>query len=654
MDEEPQKTQQPKARGLITLAVIAILVVLLFLIGQHTIESTKEEPTISKLNEYLADGKVEKIKISGEELILSLREEGKKVTIPVPKEYLSSEKLDWLMKKSEANPSPPKVIFEPTGGFWSSLFFSLILPVLLLAFIWIILVRSFRSPGAGGSILSFGRAKARLAPKEKMRVTFEDVAGIEEAKEEMQEVVEFLKHPSKFKKMGARIPRGVLLVGAPGTGKTLLAKAVAGEAGVRFFSISGSDFVEMFVGVGASRVRDLFQRAKESAPSIIFLDEVDAIGRKRGVGIPGGGQDERESTLNAILVEMDGFETDEGIIIIAATNRPDMLDPALLRPGRFDKVIVVDLPDVKGREGILKVHAKKVRLASDVDLGVIARLTPMFSGAELEALINEAALIAVARNKEFVDMECLEEARDKVKWGTQKKSRVMEEEDKRIIAYHESGHALAAYYLPDADKLHKVTIIPRGMTGGATMLQPKKELLNLRKKRLLSDIMLMLAGRVAEEMFCNDITTGAQNDIQRATEIARMMVSEWGMSEELGPIRYGIVNQSLFLGSDFLGKREFSEETAKKIDDEVHKIIKKCYEEAKQLLNEHKSEVELVAQGLIRYEALSFEEVKTLIETKDLNSLITQRSQKKGGEKKNDKREGKNGESSQHKADSVQ
>ncbi|MCX7702747.1 MAG: AAA family ATPase, partial [Planctomycetota bacterium] len=403
-----------------------------------------------------------------------------------------------------------------------------------------------------------------------------------------------------------------------------------------------------------SRVRDLFQRAKENAPSIVFLDEVDAIGRKRGVGIPGGGQDERESTLNAILVEMDGFETDEGIIIIAATNRPDMLDPALLRPGRFDKVIMVDLPDVKGREGILKVHAKKVRLAKDVDLSVIAKLTPMFSGAELEALINEAALIAVSRDKDAVDMECLEEARDKVKWGTQKKSRVMEEEDRRIIAYHESGHALAAYYLPDADKLHKVTIIPRGMSGGATMLQPKKELLNLRRKRLLDDITLMMAGRAAEELFSNDVTTGAQNDIHRATEIARMMVTEWGMSDQLGPIKYGLVNQSMFLGADFLGKREFSEETARKIDEEVQKLIGSCYERAKDLLREHRDEVELIAQSLMRYEALSFEEVETLIKTKDIESLNTRKKsaeERKNDKRRGDERKGENSPSPQHQSD---
>jgi len=656
-EERPKQPQaQPKPRGLVVLILIAMLVVFLFLVGQRTPES-ESEPTLNFLHKSLAEGRVERIVISGQDMVVRLRD-GKEFGLTVPREYLTAEKIDSFLKASEANPSPPEVVYEQSSDFWSGMLFS-ILPILLVFFLlWMILMRQFRSPGAGGGVLSFGRSKARLASKDKIRVTFEDVAGMEEAKNEVKEVIQFLKHPSVFRKMGARIPRGILLVGAPGTGKTLLAKAVAGEAGVRFFSISGSDFVEMFVGVGASRVRDLFQRAKENSPCIIFLDEVDAIGRKRGVGIPGGGQDERESTLNAILVEMDGFETDEGIIVIAATNRPDMLDPALLRPGRFDKVITVDLPDIKEREEILEVHGKKVRLAEDVDFGVIARSTPMFSGAELEALVNEAALIAVSRGKDAVDMECFEEARDKVKWGTQKKSRVMEDEDKRITAYHESGHALAAYNLPDVDKLHKVTIIPRGMMGGATMLLPKKDLLNLRRKRLLADITLLLAGRVSEEMFCDDITTGAQNDIQRATELARMMVCEWGMSDEVGPVRYGIVQQSMFLGQDFTGKREFSEETARKLDEEVAKILKNCYERAKKLIEEHREDVELVAQALMRFEVLSLDEVEFLLKERDVEALSRRRG-KKVSEKETeesasgDKREGAESTSAQHKGGSL-
>lgn len=491
-----------------------------------------------------------------------------------------------------------------------------ILPILLIVgLFYFLIMRQLRSAGSGG-ILSFGKSRAVRIERNKNRKTFDDVAGIEEAKEEVMEIVEFLRNPARFENLGGRLPHGVLLIGQPGTGKTLLAKAIAGEADVPFFSISGSDFVEMFVGVGASRVRDLFEQAKSNAPSIIFLDEVDAVGRRRANDLPGGGQ-EAAQTLNAILVEMDGFTSDDKVIVLAATNRPDVLDPALLRPGRFDRRIIVDLPDIKGREEILRVHSKKIKLAPDVDLTILARGTPTFSGAELENLMNEAALIAAFSDKEAVDMVCVEEARDKVRWGKEKRSRQMRAEDKRSTAYHEAGHALLMHLLPHVTPLHKVTIIPRGRALGATMQLPERDEYNMTRKRLFGEIVVRLGGRAAEEIFLDDITNGAQNDFEQATGLARSMVCEWGMSEALGMVHYKDRTDERAM----FETREFSERTAEKIDNEVRRIIDECHEEGRTLLREHREDVELLVEALLEFEVLTREEFTALLESGTLDTV---------------------------------
>jgi cell division protease FtsH len=497
----------------------------------------------------------------------------------------------------------------------------MIFPILLmLGVIYFLFARNFRS-GAGGMLMSFGRSRHRLQSKDKDRVqiTFNDVAGIEEAKEEVAEIIEFLKNPKKFQRLGGRIPRGVLLVGPPGCGKTLLAKAIAGEADVPFFSISGSDFVEMFVGVGASRVRDLFKQAKENSPCIIFLDEVDAIGRKRGPGYVGGGHDEREQTLNAILVEMDGFDTDDQVIVIAATNRGDILDHALTRPGRFDRQVVVPLPDIKGRLEILGVHAKKVKLAPDAGLERLARGTPMFSGADLAAIINEAALAATMANKDYVETADLEEARDKVRWGRAKKSRVIDEDDRKITAYHEAGHAFVQSVLKDADPLHKVSIIPRGPYGGATFALPEKDRLHYTKRYCMALLQVCFGGRIAEEMFCDDISSGAQADIQQATSIARQMILTWGMSEKLGPISYESDSGLRDLMYIIPGEREYSEKTAEEIDSEVKKLVDEAYKKAKELIEANKDKLEKIAKTLLKYETLDADDVKLILEGGELD-----------------------------------
>jgi len=483
---------------------------------------------------------------------------------------------------------------------------------LFILILWWFMSRQARGQGQG--LLNFGRSRATLYNADnRTGVTFSDVAGIEEAKEEVSEIVQFLKSPEKFKRLGGRIPRGVLLVGAPGTGKTLLAKAIAGEADVPFISISGSDFVEMFVGVGASRVRDLFEQARKSAPCIIFLDEIDAVGRKRGTGM-GGGNDEREQTLNAILVEMDGFGTDVNIIVIAATNRPDVLDSALLRPGRFDREIVIDLPDVAGREQILKVHAKVIKLAPEVDLSDIARGTPGFSGAELAALTNEAAILAAMREHAYVRQEDLEEARDKVRFGRQKRSRVMEPEDKRITAYHEAGHALVNVLLKHTEPLHKVTIIPRGMALGVTMMLPEKDRLHLTRNQVLDQMAVAYGGRIAEQVFCDDITSGASSDIQHATQMARTMVTSWGMSDEIGPINLSERHGNDFLGNEFGVGHDHSEETSRRIDAEVERIIREAHDRAYQLIDQNRDAMDRIANGLLIYETLSGLEVHALFD----------------------------------------
>ncbi|HKE00729.1 MAG TPA: ATP-dependent zinc metalloprotease FtsH, partial [Planctomycetota bacterium] len=493
---------------------------------------------------------------------------------------------------------------------------------LIIFIVVLFFMRQMRSQGGAGGVMSFGRSRAQLYTKEKhTNVTFDDVAGADEAKEEVREVVEFLKNPGRFTRVGGRIPRGILLVGPPGTGKTLLAKAIAGEAEVPFFSISGSDFVEMFVGVGASRVRDLFKQAKENAPCIIFLDEIDAVGRKRGSGMGGGGHDEREQTLNAILVEMDGFDTNEGIIVCAATNRPDVLDPALLRPGRFDREVVIDLPDYKGREEILRVHARRVKLGPDVDLHTVARSTPAFSGADLAAVMNEAAILAVLKKRDAVTQEDLEEARDKVRFGRQKKSRVVAEEDRIVTARHEAGHAIAAALLPGAEPVHKVTIIPRGMALGATMRLPEKDQLNFAKKRAEAELSVLYGGRVSEELMGDDISSGASNDIARATELARMMVCEWGFSPKVGPLRYVDKVGSDFLGAELAAGRFHSEETAREIDEEVRLVCQRAYDRTRKLLEERKSDLQRVAAALLQYETLSGAELAAILAGRPIETL---------------------------------
>jgi cell division protease FtsH len=488
------------------------------------------------------------------------------------------------------------------------------LPLLLLAGFVFFLMRQMQA--GGNKALSFGKSRARLLSAQQKKATFKDVAGSDEAKEELQEIIDFLKDPQKFQKLGGRIPKGVLLVGPPGTGKTLLARAIAGEANVPFFSISGSDFVEMFVGVGASRVRDLFEQGKKNAPCIIFIDEIDAVGRHRGAGL-GGGHDEREQTLNALLVEMDGFESNEGVILIAATNRPDVLDPALLRPGRFDRRVVVARPDVKGREEILRVHTRKVPISDDVDLSIIARGTPGFSGADLANLVNEAALWAARQNRKFVMMADFEMAKDKVLMGVERKSMILSDEEKKNTAYHEAGHALVAAMTPGADPVHKVTIIPRGMALGLTMQLPEADKHTYTKEYLEGMLAVLMGGRTAEEIFLGHITTGAGNDIERATDIARNMVCEWGMSQ-LGPLAYGKKEEAIFLGREIAQHRDFSEDTALQIDREVKRIVNEAYENAHALLSNHRDTLEHVALALLEREVLDAIEVKLLMEGKPL------------------------------------
>src|SRR5438552_1811589 len=496
-------------------------------------------------------------------------------------------------------------VVEVRSGDWVLILLNAA-PLILLVGFCLFLMRQMQS--GGNKALSFGKSRARLLSAQQKKATFKDVAGTDEAKEELQEIIEFLKDPQKFQKLGGRIPKGVLLVGPPGTGKTLLARAIAGEANVPFFSISGSDFVEMFVGVGASRVRDLFEQGKKNAPCIVFIDEIDAVGRHRGAGL-GGGHDEREQTLNALLVEMDGFESNEGVILIAATNRPDVLDPALLRPGRFDRRVVVPRPDVGGRDGILKVHTKKIPLGEDVDVTVLARGTPGFSGADLANLVNEAALLAARQNRKQVLMSDFEAAKDKVLMGAERKSMILSEEEKRNTAYHEAGHALVACSVPHADPVHKVTIIPRGMALGVTMQLPVDDKHTYTRDYLESQLAIMMGGRVAEELFLNHITTGAGNDIEQATELARRMVCEFGMSE-LGPLAFGKNQQEIFLGRDLATQRDFSEDTAIKIDQEVKKFVMTAYQRAKDILTSNKEAVVRIAEALLVREVLDAIEVK--------------------------------------------
>jgi cell division protease FtsH len=502
--------------------------------------------------------------------------------------------------------------FGKGNNLMMALLYQLLPIALILGVIYFFIIRQIKMAGKGA--LSFGKSRARMLNKDRNKLTFKDVAGVEEAKEEVSELVEFLKDPKKFQKLGGRIPKGILMVGAPGTGKTLLAKAIAGEADASFFSISGSDFVEMFVGVGASRVRDMFEQARKNVPCLIFIDEIDAVGRSRGHGW-GGGNDEREQTLNALLVEMDGFDTQDGIIIIAATNRPDVLDPALLRPGRFDRQIMVNLPDVRGREAILKVHARNVKLDASADLSVIARATPGYSGADLANLLNEAALLAARLNKKTIGTPELEEARVKVRMGRERRSMAMTEEDKKCTAWHEAGHALVSVLLEHTYPLHKVTIIPRGQTLGSTMSLPEDDVLAHRRKQMLDLIAVMMAGRISEELTSGDISSGAAGDIQQATSVAHSMVCQWGMSDRLGMVQYGNDGDRVFMGRDMVQRQDYSEFTAQEIDTEVKRIINEAYQRAKSLIEAHRDKLEIIANALLEFETLDGEQVKQIVAT---------------------------------------
>ncbi len=600
-----------------------LMILAAILLGMVMLQQFKKIDSIAwdDFETYLVNSQIKSIEIGethikGEfnEAGIAARDESAPAAFTVSyKQMVVGERLVELLKDSEAEWE----FAEERTWIWNLL--SLVVPILFfVAIFYFLFMRNIRG-GAGGMLMSFGRSKHRLHGKDQPKVTFQDVAGVEEAKEEVAELIAFLKSPKKFQRLGGRIPRGVLLIGPPGCGKTLLAKAIAGEADVPFFSISGSDFVEMFVGVGASRVRDLFKQAKDNSPCIIFLDEVDAIGRKRGAGFVGGGHDEREQTLNAILVEMDGFDTNDQVIVIAATNRSDILDHALTRPGRFDRQVVVPLPDLKGRLDILKVHAKKVKLSSDTNLEKIARGTPMFSGADLAAIINEAALAATMANKDYVETADLEEARDKVRWGRAKKSRVIDQTEKKVTAYHEAGHTLVQSLLKEADPLHKVSIIPRGPMGGATFALPEKDRTLFTRKYCQALLQVCFGGRIAEELFCDDISSGAQSDIQQATRIAKQMILTWGMSESLGPISYnqdGGFSEQVYA---FPGEKEYSEKTAEAIDNEVKKITEQMYGKAKDLIKANKDKLEAIAQALLKYETLDASDVELILEGKNLD-----------------------------------
>ncbi len=592
--------------------VIFIIAIMLWQVLKST-QQTEEEITFSSFIEQVKTGEIREVLITGQKI------EGKYTT---PKENgfntfrTFSPKYDGLVDFLRENEVRIQAKEEKESTFllvlvqWG--------PMVILIGIWIFFMRQMQS--GGNKALSFGKSKAKLLSSQQKKVTFADVAGVDEAKNELQEIIEFLKEPQKFQKLGGRIPKGVLLTGAPGTGKTLMARAIAGEANVPFFSISGSDFVEMFVGVGASRVRDLFDQGKKNAPCLIFIDEIDAVGRHRGAGM-GGGHDEREQTLNQLLVEMDGFESSEGVILIAATNRPDVLDPALMRPGRFDRLVVVDRPDVKGREGILKVHTRKIPLAEDVELDVLARGTPGFSGADLENLVNEAALLAARLDRPAVEMDDFEKAKDKVLMGTERKSLVISEEEKKNTAYHEAGHTLVAVFLVESDPIHKVTIIPRGRAMGATQQLPLDDRHTYTKQYLENRISILMGGRVSEEMFLDHVTTGAGDDLNRATDLARKMVCELGMSE-LGPLTFGRKDEEIFLGRDFVQAKNYSESTAMQIDEEIHEIIIRNYKKAWELLEQHKDELVRVAEALLVKEVLDGAEVTALVEGKTLEDLV--------------------------------
>ena len=583
--------------------IIAFILLALFSMINQPVEAPQK--IYSEFLNMIEKGEVSEVQIEGEKVI------GKDNKGTVFETVILKEDIELMKLLREKGVRT--VVIAPEKNTWYTNAFISWFPLLLLVGIWIFFMRQMQS--GGGKAMSFGKSKARLMDDKKSPTTFKDVAGADEAKEELHEIIEFLKEPQKFSKLGGKIPKGVLLVGPPGTGKTLLARAIAGEANVPFFSISGSEFVEMFVGVGASRVRDLFEQGKKNSPCIIFIDEIDAVGRHRGAGM-GGGHDEREQTLNQLLVEMDGFENNDGVILIAATNRPDVLDPALLRPGRFDRQVVVDRPDIKGREGILKVHTSQVPLDDNVILKTIARGTPGFTGADLANLVNEAALLAARNEKKVVAMIDFEDAKDKVLMGVERRSMVITEKEKKNTAYHEAGHALVAYLLPGTDPLHKVTIIPRGRALGVTMQLPEDDKHTYPRQYLINNLAIMMGGRVAEEICLGEMTTGAGNDIERATETARKMVCEWGMSEKMGPLTYGSKEEQVFLGRDFNTQKNFSDETAKLIDLEVKALVMGGYNTAVDLLTKNRETLEKLSLGLLEHETLNLKEITEIIDGK--------------------------------------
>ena len=597
-----QKTSNPVPNNK-SIFIILLIIILGYFIFSVFPKSKKEYENVifSDFVSAVADGKIASVTIQGKNIIGAYKE-GKEFKSYAPEDPELMKMLRAQNVKITAKPDD-----EP--GLWQSILVSWV-PMLLLIGVWIFFMRQMQA--GGGKAMSFGKSKARLFAGKDNKVTFQDVAGIDEAKEELQEIIEFLTDPKKFTKLGGRIPKGVLLVGSPGTGKTLLARAIAGEANVPFFSISGSDFVEMFVGVGASRVRDLFTQGKKNAPCIIFIDEIDAVGRHRGAGL-GGGHDEREQTLNQLLVEMDGFESNEGVIVMSATNRPDVLDPALLRPGRFDRQIVVSIPDVKGREAILKVHARKTVVDEAVDLSIIARGTPGFSGADLENLVNEAALVAARRSKKAIEMVDFEYAKDKVLMGVERKSMIISLEERKNTAYHEAGHALVAKLIPGSDPIHKVTIIPRGWALGLTQQLPIDERHTYPRGYLENEIVIFMGGRAAEELVLDHMTTGAGNDIERATKLARKMICEWGMSDRMGPVNYGKDEEHIFLGREIAKHRDFSEKTAQDIDAELKNLVHGCYERAKGLLSANIDVLHAIANGLLEKETLDGQEIDAII-----------------------------------------
>ena len=617
--------------------VIALVFILLFNLFNQQAVTRQQKIMFSDFKLAVEQGEVKQVTVSGDNIQGTFVNDTKFVTHSINDYDLVKE----LIEKGVSVDIKP----DEQSSWWMQIFISWF-PMLLLVGVWIFFMRQVG--GGGGKAMSFGKSKAKLLSENQQKITFEDVAGIDEAKTELEEIIEFLKEPKKFTKLGGKIPKGAILIGSPGTGKTLLARAIAGEAGVPFFSISGSDFVEMFVGVGAARVRDLFKEGKKHAPCIIFIDEIDAVGRHRGAGL-GGGHDEREQTLNQLLVEMDGFESSEGVILVAATNRPDVLDPALMRPGRFDRRIIVSIPDIRGREGILKVHTKKTPLDDDVELKLIARGTPGFSGADLANLVNEAALLAARFDKVKINHSDFENAKDKVMMGAERKSMIISQEEKKLTAYHEAGHALVAMLIPGTDPIHKVTIIPRGMALGLTQQLPIDEKHTYPKHYLEDRIAILLGGRIAEDKIFNEVTTGAGNDLERATDMARKMVCEWGMSDKLGPLTFGKKEEQIFLGKEIGQQRNYSESTAVEIDNEIRRIVDENCEKATKLLADNIETLKRIAENLLERETLDTEDLTAILNGEDLRAQAENGTDASSEDKKDDLEENKKEESKENK-----